>query len=184
MFWFFWGIFLNHFLLAKPSNINSLPFFGEEDSPLVIVDFFDYKCVFCRKIHKILDQFQRENPKAKIIYRPLPLSGVEGKKLAKAALAANFQGKFHPMHCWLMEKGYKQDEKEILATAESFGINKVQFKIDFEGKEIEEIVDNNIVFALKNNIRTVPGIILNNHLLNEFIDYKEFIQAVQQSIIP
>lgn len=157
------------------------PTVGNGHSFLKIVYFFDYKCSFCRKMDQTIAQFHQENPEAQIVYRPLPFLGIESKIVAQAALAAHRQYKFQVMHQWLVTEGYRATEEQIIEHAAALGMNPVQFQYDLKSSDTEKMIDDNLKIALKNRILTVPGLIINTKVVQEFLDYSEFIQAVQHS---
>jgi protein-disulfide isomerase len=153
----------------------NVPSTGPATSPKTLIDFFDYSCPFCRKLHEAISFAKTCDPNLRIVYRHLPLLGPESKMMAKIAIAAAKQGGFIEMHNWLMSDGYNCSKEDIIAHAQTLGLNSAQLKQDVEQQDAEKVIDQTIELALKLNIRTIPAIILNDHVAREAMDQNDLI---------
>lgn len=78
---------------------------GARDGDVVLVEFFDYACGYCRKSNADLDRLLKEDPKLKIVWRDWPVLGPDSEAAAKASLAAAAAGRFKPFHDALFAAG-------------------------------------------------------------------------------
>jgi protein-disulfide isomerase len=78
---------------------------GAKDGDVVLVEFFDYACGYCRKSNEDLDRLLKEDPKLKIVWRDWPVLGPDSEAAAKASLAAAAAGRFKPFHDRLFAAG-------------------------------------------------------------------------------
>ena len=78
---------------------------GAKNGDVVLVEFFDYACGFCRKSNADLDRLLKDDPKLKIVWRDWPVLGPDGEAAAKASLAAAAAGRFKPFHDALFAAG-------------------------------------------------------------------------------
>jgi protein-disulfide isomerase len=78
---------------------------GARNGDVVLVEFFDYACGFCRKSNSDLDRLLREDPKLKIVWRDWPVLGPDSEAAAKVSLAAAAAGRFKPFHDALFAAG-------------------------------------------------------------------------------
>jgi protein-disulfide isomerase len=78
---------------------------GAKDGDVVLVEFFDYACGYCRKSNADLDRLLREDRKLKIVWREWPVLGPDSEAAAKASLAAAAAGRFKPFHDNLFAAG-------------------------------------------------------------------------------
>jgi protein-disulfide isomerase len=82
---------------------------GDENAPVVIVEFSDFQCPFCERwAQETLPQLTQtyiDTGKVKLVYRDFPLSSIhpEAQKAAEAAECARDQGKFWEYHDTLFE---------------------------------------------------------------------------------
>ena len=89
---------------------------GAKNGDVVLVEFFDYACGFCRKSNADLDRLLKEDPKLKIVWREWPVLGPDSEAAAKASLAAAAAGRFKPFHDALFAAG--RSNPDALAAAE------------------------------------------------------------------
>jgi protein-disulfide isomerase len=78
---------------------------GAEDGDVVLVEFFDYACSFCRASNPDIERLLREDDKLKVVWRELPVLGPESQVAANASLAAAKAGKFRTFHDKLFQLG-------------------------------------------------------------------------------
>ena len=85
---------------------------GPKDAKNIIIEFFDYKCGFCIKMHPELVELANTRDDTRVIFLQLPILSETSVKLAKLVLAAKYQGKgFAIHHALLTQKGSLTDEK-------------------------------------------------------------------------
>ena len=89
--------------LAPPKTAISLkdtPIRGLPDAPVMIVEYADYECPYCRQMQPVLDRLSAEyGKKLAIAYKDVPLpSHANAQKAAEAAHCAGSQGKFWEYH--------------------------------------------------------------------------------------
>ena len=85
---------------------------GPEKAENTIIEFFDYKCGFCIKMHPELVELANERNDTKVVFLQLPILSETSAKLARLVLAANYQGKgFEIHHAILTGKGSITEDK-------------------------------------------------------------------------
>ena len=90
-------------LLAPPAvNVQTNDAFvlGQKDAPVVVVEFADYECPYCERVHPTLKKLQEQyGPKVAFIYMDFPLAMHKlAQKAAEAAHCAGAQGKYWEYH--------------------------------------------------------------------------------------
>jgi len=113
-------------------NMDHEPFKGQPEAPLIVVEFTDYHCQFCRRhSQQVLPRIEREyiNPgKVKYVVRDFPLQAIH-KSAFQAATAANCageQGKYWEMHDTLFKNG-TSNPSNWEHQAHALGLNAIQF---------------------------------------------------------
>lgn len=113
-------------------NMDHEPFKGQPEAPLIVVEFTDYQCQFCRRhSQQVLPRIEREyiNPgKVKYVVRDFPLQAIH-KSAFQAATAANCageQGKYWEMHDTLFKNG-TSNPSNWEHQAHALGLNAIQF---------------------------------------------------------
>jgi protein-disulfide isomerase len=95
---------------------------GAADGDVVLVEFFDYACGFCRASNAVVDRLIAEDPRLKVVYRELPVLGPDSQAAAFASLAAADQGRFRQFYNALFEAGRPAPEAIARARAVA-GVN-------------------------------------------------------------
>ena len=69
------------------------PVEGNPNGNVTLVEFFDYNCPYCRAMTPLIEKAGAADPELRIVYKEFPILGAGSVFAAKAALAANKQGK-------------------------------------------------------------------------------------------
>lgn len=88
-----------------------------EDADVVMVEFFDYACGYCRQAKPEIERLVAEDPGLRVVYRELPVLGENSVVAARASLAASKAGKFKAFHDAMYAAGRPSEEsiEEALA---------------------------------------------------------------------
>lgn len=78
---------------------------GAEKGDVVLVEFFDYACGYCRRAKADVDRLLREDPKLKVVWREWPVLGPPSETAAQASLAAAEAGRYRAFHDRLFALG-------------------------------------------------------------------------------
>ncbi|AHE56095.1 DsbA family protein [Sphingomonas sanxanigenens] len=97
--------------VAQSGNRLTKPFggawMGAADADVVLVEFTDYNCGYCRASLPVVERLVAEDPRLKVVFRELPILSEESLTAARAALAAakQGQGKYAAFHNALFSGG-------------------------------------------------------------------------------
>jgi protein-disulfide isomerase len=155
-------------------NSKTSPVAGDKNAKVVLVEFFDYHCGYCKKVAPALKQALDENKDIKVIFKELPILSPDSRKAAQAALAVY---KLKPevyfgYHQLLMEhRGAYTDEK-LAEMAEKLGVNEKSLKTEMNASWVEQELEATKDLAAKLGVQGTPGIIIGNELIPGAIDYE------------
>ena len=82
----------------KLANDPSIPYMGSDKPKVIIIEFFDYNCSYCKKSMDAVTELLRTEYDLKISFRDYPILSPSSRVAAKAALAAGEQGKYFIFH--------------------------------------------------------------------------------------
>ena len=146
--------------------IGDAPVMGASERKIVMVEFSDFQCPFCATANKSVKQFMaKHKDKVTLVYKHFPLTQIHPEALpaARAAWAANKQGKFWEYHDALFANQAKLSETFYLETATGLKLDLNKFNVD------RKIADNFIVedFKLgrKLGIDGTPTFIINGEVV-------------------
>lgn len=154
------------------------PIGGNPNGDVVMVEFNDYQCPYCKRAHQAVKSVTGADGKVKIIYKDLPILGEASRIAALAALAATKQGKHLALHNALMEFGGKLDRDKILEIASSVGLDRAQLEKDMEDPKLKQIIDRNMALASALGIRGTPAFVIGKQFVPGAIDAATLKQLI------
>jgi protein-disulfide isomerase len=146
------------------------PVAGNPDGDVVVVQFFDYRCPYCKSVAERVIDIVKKDGKSKVLFKELPILGPESVFASRAALAAHRQGKYLEYHLALMRVKERVTEALVLRTAADIGLDMEKLKKDMASSEISRILEKNSDLAEELNIRGTPAFIVGEQLVPGAID--------------
>jgi protein-disulfide isomerase len=153
-------------LLADPTS----PTAGNPKGDVTIVEFFDYRCPYCKQVEPSLEALLREDRQLRIIYKELPILGKDSVYATRVALAARKQAKYEAFHAAMMAAKGQIDEKVVFQVAASAGLDIEQVKTDMKSAEVDDIIQRNLDLAQALEIRGTPAFIIGSEMVPGAID--------------
>jgi protein-disulfide isomerase len=117
------------------------PVIGNPNGAITFVAFLDYQCPISEKMDPSIQALIQANPDLRIVYKELPLRGEKSVYAAKAALAANQQGKYLALHTALMRAGAAITDKKVLAIATEQGLDMQKLKADMQSELVKKQIN-------------------------------------------
>jgi protein-disulfide isomerase len=146
------------------------PVIGNPKGDVTLVEFFDYRCPYCKQVAPSLAALLGEDKRLRIVMKEFPILGKDSVTAARAALAAERQGKYSPFHHALMAvKGPLADET-IYQTASAAGLDVDRLKADMARPEIEAQLRANYDLARALDIRGTPAFVVSGELIPGAVD--------------
>ncbi len=145
-------------LLHDPSS----PIAGNAKSTITVVEFFDYQCPHCKAMGPEIAALLAKNPDIKVIYKELPIFGADSEFAAKAALAAQRQGKYDAFHNALLNAPGRLSNQTVLDIAKSVGLDTNKLQADMNQPAIAEEIKAAATLASQIGIMGTPGFIIIN----------------------
>ena len=148
-------------LLQDPGS----PVSGRADGDVMMVEFFDYRCGVCRRVHPIIAKLLDADDKIRRVYKEWPILGPNSVFAARAALASRRQGKYFAFHDALMEFSGKLTNDEVMERARRVGIDVARLKQDMQDPEISAILRRNFELAKALKLRGTPSFVIGDELV-------------------
>ena len=157
------------------------PVGGNPTGDVTMVEFFDYNCPYCRKVESVVLQTEAADPKLRIVYKEFPILGPNSVFAAKAALAANRQGRYVAFHKALMQVHGPADQASALRVAAEIGLDMVRLKADMADAAIQAAIDRNLALAQALRIAGTPGFVIGNRILRGATDAATMRDIIAQA---
>jgi protein-disulfide isomerase len=146
------------------------PVGGNPKGDVTLVEFFDYRCPYCKQVHPAIQKLLDQDPKLRFVYKEFPVLGEQSDIAAHAALAARLQGKYEALHNAMMAAKGQITEEMVYRLAASIGLDVDRLKHDMTDPEIDRALSANRSLAKALELRGTPGFIIGDHVIPGAID--------------
>jgi protein-disulfide isomerase len=164
-------------LMADPEA----PFGGNASGDVIVVDFNDYQCPYCKRVHQALKSVVAADGKVKVVYKDLPILGEPSRIAALAALASVKQGKHQAFHDALMEFNGKLDRARILEIAASVGLDVALLEKDMEDPKFKQLIERNMALAGALGVRGTPAFVIGEQFVPGAVDADTLKQMIAEA---
>jgi protein-disulfide isomerase len=144
-------------------KIGQSPVRGAKDAKVTLIEFSDFQCPYSKRAQPLIEKLLEAYPDdLKHVYKNFPLRfHKEAMPAAKACLAAGLQGKFWEMEEIIFENPKDLQDKDLKKYANKIGLDPQQFERDFNGEEVDKLVQEDIAEAKKAKVTGTPTLFLN-----------------------
>ena len=167
--------------MAALTQDPNAPVIGNPEGDVVVVEFFDYRCSYCKKVVNDLRQVVEEDGNIRLVMKEFPILGPESQLAARAALASVKQDRYEEFHFAMMTARSQINEASIMAIAETSGIDTERLKQDMDADEITAMLQKNYELAQSLGIRGTPAFVIGDELYPGALDLKTLKALVAQA---
>ena len=154
------------------------PVAGNPEGAIVLVEFFDYRCGYCRRVKPTLETLLAENDDLRFVFKEFPILGPESTLAARAALASRAQGLYEPFHWALLGADGPFDLDHILEVARSVGLDDERLARDMEDPAIDTLIDRNADLASALGVRGTPAFVIGDRMIRGALPIAQFRTAI------
>ena len=164
-------------------ELGDAPVLGRRDAPVTIVIFSDFECPFCAKVEpRVSALFERYRGEVRLVFKNQPLPMHERATLAaKAALAADEQGKFWEYHRALFAKR-ALDRDSLEALARELGLNVSRFRAAIDGDGVERRIGADLLEAQRLGVKGTPTFFVNGRRIIGAQPNEVFVAAIDEEL--
>ncbi len=151
-------------------NDPTSPVSGNASGEITLVEFFDYRCGYCKRAAGAVTQLQHEDSRVRVIYKDFPILGETSELAAKAALASQTQGKHQAFHEAMLAFKGDLTKESLLSLAGDVGLDTTKLEADMRNPEWQKVIDTNRALARTLGISGTPGFIVGTELVPGALD--------------
>ncbi|MDP3741252.1 MAG: DsbA family protein [bacterium] len=176
-------------------SVDDDPFLGKEDAPVIIIEFSDFQCQFCRKLwREILPEIKEkyiDTGKVKFVYRDFPIENIHpmAQKSAEAAQCANDQGKFWQYHDIIFENQNKRGQGTIQYSVDDLkkwgaqiGLDMTDFDTCLDSNKYAQEVQKDLQDGLAAGVTGTPATFINGRLIEGAEAFANFQQIIEEEL--
>lgn len=144
------------------------PAMGPADARVTVVQFFDYRCPYCKQIADPYMALVAANPDVRFVFKEWPILDRNeplSEYAARAALAAARQGLYPEVHQALMT-AQTIDQTSVDAILAAAGVDMVRARADIAQAETGQHLTDVMTLARTIGLSGTPTFIVNGELVN------------------
>ncbi len=166
-------------LLSDPSS----PVGGSAQGDVTIVEFFDYRCGYCKRVYPTIKKIMAEDKGIRYVYKEFPILGPQSMTASRAALAIwqTSPDKYHAFHDTLMSMRGGVTEAKVVSIAEKLGITGPALKKAMANKSIDDALGKNFRLAEALNINGTPAFVVGGQLVPGAVDFDTLKKLVAEA---
>ncbi|MBD3359855.1 MAG: thioredoxin domain-containing protein [Candidatus Buchananbacteria bacterium] len=161
------------------------PYWGPVDAEVVIVEFADFQCPFCKQANPIIQQIRQEyKDQVKIIYRDFvdAASHPQALNAAMAAECADEQGEFWSYHDMIFSNQANLSIEKFKSIAVTLGLDTEQFNKCLDDKKYSFEVFNDLEDGAKLGITGTPAFFINGSKIEGVIPHDTFKEIIDRAL--
>jgi len=138
---------------------------GHADAPVVMVEYVDYQCPFCRQFHlSSFDRIKRDyvdKGRVRYVSRDFPLDfHKNARRAAVAARCAGEQDQFWQLRHVMIVNASQLEADNILVYARDLGLEPVAFRTCLESERYRAEVDRDLAEGARAGVSGTPSFLL------------------------
>ncbi|MEN3950691.1 DsbA family protein [Iodidimonas sp. SYSU 1G8] len=153
---------------------------GNPQGDVTLVEFFDYRCGYCRLAQPNIVKLLEEDPNIRIVFKEYPVLGPESITASRAAVASAKQGKYVEFHMALMGLEEPLNDDVVYRVAGEVGLDVARLKEDMKSEDIDAMLAENQKLAETLGIGGTPNFIIGSHLLQGLVTYETLTETVEK----
>jgi protein-disulfide isomerase len=164
--------------------LDGAPRRGPVDAPVLVVEFADYECPYCQRIHPDLKKLQEEFAgQVAVAFKDFPLSMHRyAGKAAEAARCADQQGRFWDFHDALFGNKQKLEPAQLKEHARVLKLDVARFDQCLDAGEQAAAVQRDLAQGQRLGVAGTPSFLINGHFLSGAVKYSTLREIVEQQL--
>ena len=162
------------------SNHSMDPVMGNPKGDVIIYEFFDYNCGYCKSVFNTVIKTLDKDKNTKLVLKELPILSQTSINASFFALAAKKQNLYSEFHTKIMQfRGRLTDEK-LLEIAKQVGLNIEQLKKDIQSDEIKLTIEKNKILAERLKITGTPSFVIGNIIIPGALNEEQLLKYIEK----
>ena len=166
--------------LAKVRDDQGDPVMGNANGTITLYEFSDYNCGYCKRVFEPIQQLVRDNPDVRLVIKEFPILSQSSLIAAKAAIAAEMQGKFGDYHIAMMTYRGQITDAVVMRMAAQAGVDIEQLKSDMESPKTMAIIQRTREAAAALEINGTPGLVVGDTVVPGAIGLDELVKLIAE----
>lgn len=156
------------------------PSIGPADAAVTVVEFFDYRCSFCRRMAPTLSTLLQSNPQIRRVYIEFPVLGPESLRASQAALAVWRQdASLYPAFHEALMGADDLSAPALVRMAEAIGVDSDRMLREMQSGEVRARLQRNYELAQAIGVEGTPAYVIGHTLLPGAVPLERLQAAIE-----
>ncbi len=176
------------------ANINlkaDVPYLGNKDAKVTVVEYADYQCPFCEKFYtSVMSELKTkyiDTNKIKFVFQDFAFLGADSATAAEATHCAADQGKFWQYHDYLFKNQGQENGGWAAAShqkefAKTLGLNTGQFNQCMDSHKYSQEVQDETNAGKSYGVSGTPSVFVNGKIIVGAQPAANFEQAIEAAL--
>lgn len=161
------------------------PVRGNPEGDVTLVEFFDYRCGYCKRVHTAVTDAVKSDGNVRLVYKEFPVLGPDSVFASRASLGVFFAQplKYPAFHDALMTVRGQLSQARVMSIAKDIGLKAEDVESAMKDPRVDEEIQRNIQLARNLGINGTPGFVIGNEIVPGAVDenaLKELIAKARQ----
>lgn len=146
------------------------PVLGNPNGDVTIVEFFDYRCPYCKQVADTVTKVIKADGKVRLVLKEYPILGPQSVQASLAALAAQRQGKYAELHDALMAHRGTIDDATIERLATAAKLDVARLKADMDSPELKQRLQAVLLQGREIGANGTPAFVIGDRMIPGAVD--------------
>ena len=167
-------------LTAELTQNPGSPVVGNPIGDVTIVEFFDYRCGYCKRVFPTIQALLKEDGNIRYVLKELPILGPDSLFASQAALAVwnTTPEKYLPFHAGLMTSRGSLNAAKVFTIADDLALDTDAILKSMKDTPVNDELNKNIKLSERLDITGTPAFIIGDQLAPGAISMDEIKKMV------
>ena len=154
---------------------------GNPQGDVTVVEFFDPRCPYCRRMLPTVANLLKHDPNLRIVYKDIPILGPGSLLGSKALLAAQKQGGYLKMREAVLTGPAEITLDTLHASATKAGLDWGRMSREMNDADIADRLRTNLALAHKLNIQGTPAYVIGAQMYSGAMTESDMVEAIAKA---
>jgi len=145
---------------------------GNPDGDVVVVEFIDYRCGFCRRAHPEVNALVEQDGNIRLVIKELPILGEDSLLSSQFAIAtriAHGDEGYEAIHNGLIEMRGDVSEASLISLANEAGLDPEPILAAIDDPIVAATIESNHALAQRLGISGTPSFVFGDQLIRGYV---------------
>ncbi len=157
---------------------------GNPEGTIMIAEFSDYKCGYCKRAYPQLLQLIEDNPDIRFVLKEYPILGEESVLASRAAISVlvnEGDEAYERFHDALMLENGPLTELSLPLIAEGLGLDSSKMMETMNTALVTQMIQSNRTLGQQMQVSGTPTFVIGNQMLRGYVPLASMQQIVDET---